>query len=86
MYGEGFPASITIEISKLVVLMGLDETSRKILNYIRDGYSDISSLQVVTNLPRSTLYKKLKDLEGQKLIVRPRRGEFRLHPALEDLL
>ncbi|MCE4624519.1 MAG: hypothetical protein F7C35_01460 [Desulfurococcales archaeon] len=86
VYGEGFPGSLTVEMSKLVVLIGLDKTSRRILDFIRDGYNDINSLIVATSLPRSTLYKKVKDLEKLGLIVRVRRGEIRLHPGLESLL
>ncbi|MCE4628244.1 MAG: hypothetical protein F7C34_03745 [Desulfurococcales archaeon] len=86
VYGEGFPASLVVEIGKLLVLAGLDEASKRILRYIKDGYSEVHSLLTVTGMPRSTLYKRLKELEKLGLIVRAGRGELRVHPSLEELL
>ncbi|NPA96597.1 MAG: hypothetical protein GXO32_03225, partial [Crenarchaeota archaeon] len=86
VYGEGFPASITVEIGRLLILARLDEKSREILELIRDGYNRIESLLTRSNLPRSTLYKKLKDLENLGLIIKTGKGEYRIHPAIEQLI
>ncbi|MCE4602528.1 MAG: CRISPR-associated CARF protein Csa3 [Desulfurococcales archaeon] len=85
VYGEGFPASLTVETSVLLVLASIDEVSRRILEYIRDGYNNVHNLRAALGLPRSTLYKKLKDLEDLGLIVRVGRGEFRVHPSLDQV-
>ena len=86
VYGEGFPASLEVETSKLLILASLDKTSRRILEYINDGYNDIHSLLEATGLPRSTLYKKLKDLEDLGLIARTGRGQYQVHSTLEQIL
>jgi len=86
VYGEGFPASLTVEIGKLLVLARLDEKTREILERIKEGYNSVGSLLAAVGLPRSTLYKKLEELEKLGLIVRSGRGKYDVHPALEQIL
>ncbi|GAB6148789.1 hypothetical protein [Stetteria hydrogenophila] len=85
-YGEGFEARLEVEVGRLARLLCLDEQSQAILRELAGlGEARAEELRLRLGLKRSTLYKKLKDLQEAGL-AESAGGRWRLHPSLEPLL
>lgn len=84
-YGEGFPGSVNIGLRQLRALSLLDEKSRRILESIRSGVSDVKRLTEIVGLPRSTLYLKLDELRALGLIYNSR-GKWFIQEDVENLV
>ena len=83
--GEAFDAILQVETGIVQRLLCLDETSKKILSALVRGAATPKEVQAATGLPRSTVYKKLRDLEEAGLIRRE--GEnLRPHPDIVIIL
>jgi CRISPR-associated protein Csa3 len=85
-YGEGFPARLEVRPSTLARLASIDEASRRILEAIRAGARTASSILSRTGLPRSTLYKKLRELREAGLVEPGEKGVWMLPPHVEQLI
>ncbi len=85
VYGEGFQASLRVSLGVLRGLIELDQASLKILRVVKEKGGSISTLLAETGLPRSTLYKKLGELEKRGLVVKTGRGEIDLASEIKDL-
>lgn len=69
--GEGFECEAKINVSKLVEALKLDERDIRILLELQArGPSRISDLSEYTDIPRSTLYRRLEDLQSRGLVKR----------------
>lgn len=69
--GEGFDCEAEIDLAKLLALLKLDSTNRKIVFELQTrGPQGLSELENLTGIPRSTLYRRLKELIEQGLIKR----------------
>lgn len=67
--GEGFECEARINASKLVEALKLGERDLKVLLELQArGPSRISELTEYTEIPRSTLYRKLEDLQVKGLV------------------
>ncbi len=85
-YGENFEYDLTVPVGKLVSLLRLDEASWKLLlELARSGEADAKTLMTLVRLPRSTLYKKLKELEAMGLVER-RNGRWSVHKDVAWLI
>ncbi len=83
--GEAFDAVLQFETSIVQRLQCLDETSKRILAAVLRGATTPKEVQAATGLPRSTVYKKLRDLEEAGLIRRE--GDvLRPHPDVIKVL
>ncbi len=74
-YGEGFEASLSINLGLLAELSKLDDTSRIIVaEILRNQPVRAGRLLELTRLPRSTLYKKLGEMEEKGIVKGGRNG------------
>ncbi|BAN89819.1 CRISPR-associated CARF protein Csa3 [Aeropyrum camini] len=85
-YGEGFPGSIEFRLIHAKILSSLDKQSLTILKAIASGNDNVKSLIETLDMPRSTLYKKLEDLEKMGLAKKISRGRWVLEEGLDKLL
>ena len=92
----GEPARVVVEDEALDVILQvetgivrrlqcLDETSKRILVAVLRGAITPKEVQAATSLPRSTVYKKLRDLEEAGLI-RKEGNVLRPHPDIAIIL
>ncbi len=86
VYGEGFPGRLELRLGPLASLLCLSPRDRALLELIAAGYRETSVLLEKSGLPRSTLFKKLNELERLGLIRRDGRGLWTLDEGLERLL
>lgn len=83
--GEAFDAVLQVETVVIQRLQCLDEASKRILAAVMRGATTPKEVVAATGLPRSTVYKKLRDLEEAGLIRRE--GDFlRPHPDVAIIL
>jgi CRISPR locus-related DNA-binding protein len=85
-YGEAFESSLVVPVGRLASLLRLDDTSLKVLlELARAGEVDAKTLLTLLGIPRSTLYKKLRELERAGLVER-RDGRWSIHPDVVGIL
>ena len=71
VYSENFETKLELNVEKLISYISLDSTSMKLLYEIaKGGTLSTKELFQRAGIPRSTLYKKLKELEEKGLISR----------------
>nr|MEB3860022.1 hypothetical protein [Desulfurococcales archaeon] len=85
-YGEGFEGGLEIDPKVAMKLLRLDEVSEKIVERLSASPLRINELQAFLRLPRSTLYKKLGDLRRAGIVVREKKGLWKLHSDVEKLI
>ncbi|MBP1357997.1 MAG: hypothetical protein JZD40_05880 [Sulfolobus sp.] len=87
-YGEAFEGKFSINVGTITSFLSLDDLDRKILNTIKNfGSEKVSGLKIVKYLrePKSTVYKKLRDLEEKSLVKSTEKG-WKLEDDVKKLL
>ena len=67
-HGEN-PHRINQERADMVLAAISDTNSRKIISSIKDEFKKVNQIARETNLPTSTVYRKVQDLHGKKLLI-----------------
>lgn len=67
--GEGFECELYLNLLRYAELLKLDERDRRIVFELQTrGPQRLSELEDNTRIPRSTLFRRLEDLEKKKLV------------------
>ncbi len=86
VYGEGFEGALNLQVGPIVEYLKLRGGEARIIEEIaRLGEATAAQLLGVLGVKRSTLYKKLAELEARGLLRRDGRG-WRVHETLEAIL
>lgn len=76
--GEGFECEARVDLAKYAELVRLDERDKKIVFELQArGPQKLSELESSTEIPRSTLYRRLEELR-EKRLVEKEEDEYRL--------
>jgi len=85
-YGENFEATLEVPVAKVASIISLEPTARQLFFEIAQiGEADARTLMTLLGLPKSTLYKKLRELESVGLIRRSN-GRWIVHSDVENLI
>lgn len=80
-HGEN-PYTIDQKKADLVLNTVSDTERRKIINSIRDDFKTANQISEETGLPRSTVYRKIRELEENKLLILS--GKIGIHGKRES--
>jgi hypothetical protein len=85
--GEAFTASLEVDIGTLQKLLTLDHIERRILLTLLEHQQGLTAprIAIVTKTPKTSIYRKLHNLEGQGLVKKVD-GRYKLEDSLKDLM